>query len=119
MTALTVFYDGSCPLCAKEIALYQRARGAQAVHWHDLAKPGNHDLPAGLTLDAALARFHVMQADGVLKSGARGFIQLWLVLPGWRWLGLIASVPPLPWLAEGLYRGFLPVRPRIQRWMRG
>jgi predicted DCC family thiol-disulfide oxidoreductase YuxK len=112
---LTVFFDGSCPLCRREIALYQRARGSEAITWHDLAKPQDRELPDGLTLDAALARFHVQTGSGTLASGADGFIQLWLALPGWRWLGRIASIPPVPWLAEGLYRMFLRVRPRMQR----
>jgi hypothetical protein len=50
-----------------------------------------------------------------VQSGARGFIALWLSLPGWRWLGRIASVPPMPHLLELMYRAFLPVRPFLQR----
>jgi predicted DCC family thiol-disulfide oxidoreductase YuxK len=116
---LTVFFDGSCPLCQREIALYQRARGSEAINWHDLAKTQDRELPDGLSLDAALARFHVQDSNGALASGARGFIALWLALPGWRWLGKVASIPPIPWLAERMYLFFLRFRPRLQGWMRG
>ncbi len=117
--ALTVFYDGSCPLCSREIGLYQRARGSETIRWHDLAIPEKTDLPDGLTLDDALARFHVLSANGKLVSGADGFVALWLALPGWRWLGRIVSIWPLTVLAEGLYRIFLRFRPQLQRWFRG
>lgn len=29
----TVFYDGSCPLCSREIAHYRRLRGAESLKW--------------------------------------------------------------------------------------
>jgi predicted DCC family thiol-disulfide oxidoreductase YuxK len=110
---VTVLYDGACPVCRREIGLYQRSEGADAVAWCDVSRPAA--LPEGLTGEAAMARFHVIDARGELKSGAEAFIALWLSLPRWRWLGRIASVPPLPWLLERLYRGFLRIRPMVQR----
>jgi predicted DCC family thiol-disulfide oxidoreductase YuxK len=112
-TPLTVFHDGSCPLCAREIGMYQRSEGGETIAWCDVSLSGA-PLP-GMTPDEAMARFHVMDADGVVKSGAAAFIALWLTLPRWRWLGRVASVPPLPIILEGLYRAFLPVRPTLQR----
>jgi predicted DCC family thiol-disulfide oxidoreductase YuxK len=112
---VTVYYDGSCPLCTKEISLYQRAAGGDAVNWCDVSQQ-NANLD-GLSQDRAMARFHVKGADGVMQDGAKAFILLWLSLPRWRWLGRIASVPPLPQFLELLYRGFLPIRPWLQRQM--
>jgi predicted DCC family thiol-disulfide oxidoreductase YuxK len=110
---VTVYYDGSCPLCRSEIGLYQRGEGAGQVTWCDISQPGA--APQELTQEAAMARFHVKGADGQMEDGARAFILLWLSLPRWRWLGRIASLPPLPILLEGLYRAFLPLRPWLQR----
>jgi len=114
---VTVYYDGSCPLCASEIGVYRRGPGSEAVQWCDVSRPGA--VPDGVTPEAAMARFHVKSADGRLHDGAAAFIALWLSLPRWRWIGRIASLPPLPWLLERAYRGFLPLRPSLQRWMRG
>jgi predicted DCC family thiol-disulfide oxidoreductase YuxK len=106
-----VYFDGACPLCAREIALYRKAAGAGAVTWCDVSR---ETTPGDLTPDAALARFHVRLPDGHLVSGARAFIALWLSLPRWRWLGRIASIPPLPGLLEFAYVGFLKLRRQLR-----
>ncbi len=58
-----------------------------------------------------MARFHVRLGSGEVVSGAAAFIALWRATPRFRLLGRIASIPPLPWLLEGAYRGFLKLRP--------
>ncbi|MDD2547114.1 MAG: DUF393 domain-containing protein [Burkholderiaceae bacterium] len=112
--ALTVYYDGSCPLCQREIALYRRHPGSQAWSWVDVSQPAA--LGDGLDCAQAMARFHVRTADGALFEGAAAFSQLWRRLHGWRGLGWLSAAPPLSWLLEALYRGFLPLRPHVQRW---
>lgn len=111
-----VFYDGSCPLCQREIGFYQRRDGSEAVDWIDVSAcaPGR-DVASGLDREAAMARFHVRQPDGTLVSGAAGFAALWTHLPGFRLFGRIAQVPGVAHLLEGAYRVFLPIRPWLQR----
>jgi predicted DCC family thiol-disulfide oxidoreductase YuxK len=111
---LTVFFDGSCPLCRSEIGLYRTCAGADRVAFVDVAAADTGDVAHGLDKTAALARFHVQTADGQLHSGAAGFAQLWLTLPGWRWLGRITLLPGIRSFAEVAYRGFLVIRPGIQ-----
>jgi hypothetical protein len=53
-----------------------------------------------------------------LISGARGFVEVWRQLPGWRWLALPASIPGVPMVMEWAYLGFLRVRPGLQRLLR-
>lgn len=110
---VTVLYDGACPLCRREIGVYQRSAGAGAIRWQDVSVPGTE--PGCITREDALRRFHVIDGEGRIRSGADAFITLWLSLPRWRWIGRLASLPPLPWLLERAYRGFLRVRPSIQR----
>lgn len=111
--ACTVYYDGTCPLCQREISLYQGLEGADAIRWHDVSAAGTgaDDLAAG----DAMARFHVRRTDGSLVSGARGFFEVMKTIPKLRWLGQALSVPPIPWIAEGAYRLFLPLRPLLKR----
>lgn len=117
--ALTVLYDGACPLCRREIGLYRdlaAAQPTQALRFVDVSD-SQTALPAGTTRQQLMARFHVQQADGQLQSGARAFAALWAQLPGWRWLARLARVPGMTPLMEAAYRGFLPLRPRLQRLM--
>jgi predicted DCC family thiol-disulfide oxidoreductase YuxK len=107
---LTVYYDGGCPLCRREIDTYRRRPGAEACAWIDASRSDDAALGPGLTREAALARLHVRDASGRLASGARGFAALWQALPGTAWLGRLATAGPMPWLLEGAYRGFLVLR---------
>lgn len=112
--ALTVYFDGSCPLCRQEIALYQGLKSTTPVAWVDVSS--GVPLGGGLDCAQAMRRFHVRDTQGELHSGAAAFSRLWLVMPGWHWLGRMTALPPVNWLAEGAYRGFLQVRPRLQQW---
>lgn len=107
---LTVYFDGGCPVCTREMGMYQRMRGAEQLQWIDVSICGPAALGAGLTQAAALARLHVRRPDGRLASGARAFAALWSALPATRWLGRVAGLPGVVHLLEAGYRGFLIVR---------
>lgn len=106
----SVFYDGACPVCRREIAHYRSRPGADAIAWIDVSSCGAEALGPDLTREAALARMHLRGADGRLVSGARAFALLWSSLPGFRLLGRIVGSPPVAPLAEGAYRVFLALR---------
>jgi 3-demethoxyubiquinol 3-hydroxylase len=112
--ALTVLYDGACPLCRREIAIYRELPSRKPLRFLDVSTASNDELPAGPAREALLARFHVRRADGRLIDGAAGFVALWAALPGWRWLARLAALPGVTPLMEFAYRGFLRVRPRMQ-----
>jgi 3-demethoxyubiquinol 3-hydroxylase len=114
--AITVFFDGGCPLCRREVGIYQRASVGLPVHWHDVNQH-DVDLPSGLDRDTALARFHVLKHGPrpEILSGAQAFVLLWTHIPGWKWLGAVASVPFVSPLFEIAYRFFLWFRPKLQQ----
>ena len=112
---LTVFFDGSCPLCRAEIGVYQGCQGAEQVAFVDVSAVADQSIAPGLDQAGAMAQFHVMRSDGTLQSGAAAFAQLWLALPRWRWLGRVVMMPFVLPSAEIAYRMFLHVRPMLQR----
>lgn len=113
---MTVLYDGDCPLCRREIAVYQGLAAREPVRFVDVSAPDTALPDERSTL---LARFPVQREDGSLLSGAEAFLALWARLPGWRWLSRLGRLPGVPWLMERAYVGFLRVRPAMQRVARG
>lgn len=73
MSELVVWYDGSCPLCCREIELMRRLDRNGSIRFVDAAT----EKLASCPVDRAnlLARFHARE-DGVMLSGAAAFAAL-------------------------------------------
>ena len=112
---VTVYFDGSCPLCRREIGFYKNSAGADQIRWEDISRVLDGQVAGDLSCQQAMARFHVRAAVGSLKSGAAAFVELWLSLKNWYWLGWMFAHPPGVWFLEKCYVGFLRIRPAIQR----
>ena len=112
---LTVYFDGGCPLCRREIGFLRRRVAPGEVAWVDVADSPGERVASDLDRDAALARFHVRLADGRLVSGVAAFAALWQRTRSLRWLGRLADSRLLGGPLEVAYRGFLKVRPLLQR----
>ena len=111
---LTVYYDGSCPLCTAEIRHYAGLRGSDRLDFIDVSAADSdtgNDLAAG----DAMKRFHVRLDDGRLLSGASAFVAIWQHLPRWGWAARLAAWPGVTPVLELAYRSFLPVRPLLSR----
>jgi predicted DCC family thiol-disulfide oxidoreductase YuxK len=67
--SLTVWHDGECPLCQREIALMRRLDTRHAIRFVD-ASDGTSLCPTDRA--ALLARFHASE-DGRTLSGAAAF----------------------------------------------
>jgi predicted DCC family thiol-disulfide oxidoreductase YuxK len=111
MSRLTVWYDGQCPLCRREIALIRRLDRAAAIRFVDVAEAEPASCP--MDRDALLARFHA-EENGVMYSGAAAFAAMWRSIPLLRPIGLLARAPVALFLLERAYRLFLRVRPALQ-----
>ena len=108
---VTVWYDGECPLCLREIGLMRRLDTRGAIEFIDVH--GGKDCP----LDPAvlLERFHAREGANVLVSGAAAFAAMWRAIPVLRPLGLLARNPVVLAVLERAYVMFLRYRPRLQR----
>ena len=116
MAALLVWYDGSRPLCRREIALMRRLDKEQAITFVDVGglDVAGEAAACPVDRDALLARFHASE-DGVLLSGAAAFAAMWRAIPRLRPLGLVARHRLILAGLERAYRVFLGVRPHLQR----
>lgn len=83
---LTVFFDGGCPLCRREIDHYRRIEEPGRIRWIDITRDLQTLQDHGLEPRDAMASFHVRSGDGRWHIGAEAFIALWRHLPGYRWL---------------------------------
>jgi len=111
--AVTVWFDGDCPLCLREINLMRRLDRKGAVRFVDVTQ--GRDCP--LDPETLLARFHAREQGGELVSGAAAFAAMWRAIPVLRPLGQAARWQPFLTVLESLYLQFLRFRPRLQRWV--
>ena len=112
--AVTVWFDGACPLCVREIALMRRLDRLGRIDFVEAREAQG----CPIDTETLLARFHAQEADGPIVSGAAAFAAMWRAIPALRPLGLLARSRPLLWLLERLYLVFLKVRPALQRLVR-
>ncbi len=108
MIKVTVWFDGSCPLCRREVALLRGLDRDAAVDFIDV---GTGDGACPIDRADLLTRFHAREGDGPMLSGAAAFAAMWRVLPLLRPLGLLARRPAVIAILEQLYRLFLRLRP--------
>lgn len=109
----TVYFDGACPICSREIAVYQRGAGAEAVCWVDASACPPEVLGRDLARDDALARLHLRLPDGRLVQGAAAFLAMWAALPQHPRLARLARALDRPLVVRLLdlaYSAFLRVR---------
>ena len=90
--ALTVFFDGGCPLCRREIEHYRTLKALAPIQWIDATQSDDLLSAHGLDRLQALQRFHVLDASGSFHVGARGFLALWSQLPYYRALSGIVRI---------------------------
>lgn len=112
-----VVYNGSCPVCSREIAAYRRlaARRGIALDFLDASRPDASLAALGLDPDRAARRLHLLEG-GRLLAGVEAFAALWDRLPGWRLLARAVRLPGVRRVADVAYEGILA--PLLYRWHR-
>lgn len=113
---LTVWFDGACPLCRREIALMRGLDRRGAIAFEDVSAPSG---VCPLDRATLLARFHAQEQGGEILSGAAAFAAMWRAIPWLAPLGHAARLPGALWLLERAYLWFLTVRPKLQALAKG
>lgn len=105
-----MYYDGGCPLCAREVAHYIRLDKQQRVTWIDINRDDSKLEPLGITRQMAMQRLHVTDRDGKLVTGAYAFQTLWQELPYYRILAKLVSPLFVMRIADKVYARFADYR---------
>lgn len=99
---LTVYFDGDCPICAREIALLKRLNRHNLVEFVDFADPGYDPRQSGLDR-AELGRvIHARWADGSMLVGVDVFREVWSAVG----FGFVARLSRLPIIDRVLVWGY-------------
>jgi predicted DCC family thiol-disulfide oxidoreductase YuxK len=110
-----LYFDGACPVCAREIAHYRQQAGSESIVWVNAATCSPELLGSDLSRADALARLHLRRPDGSLVSGAAAFVGIWQHLPRWAWLARCFRSGLALHALDLAYRAFLKVRPLWRR----
>lgn len=109
----TVYFDGACPLCRREIGLLKRLDRKNKILFRDIAPPQAAAF-CPLPQQDMLARFHVRRADGVMLDGAAAFLAAYAQLPGMGWMERLSRSRTACRILNVFYAGFLKIRPGMQ-----
>lgn len=107
---IEVFFDGSCPLCNKEISLYKNTTSSCPISYIDVSSMDNNQ-----NKETLMKRFHIKDQQGNILSGAKAFIELWKTMNGWKYLAKIFDNKIGLAILEFLYVKFLIIRPQLQK----
>jgi predicted DCC family thiol-disulfide oxidoreductase YuxK len=112
---LTLYYDGLCPLCSREMAHYRRrAAGDPSVVFLDITDPAFVPADHGLDRKRVQRLMHVKEGE-TLYTGIDAFLAIWRRVPGHGFLTWLASIPGVYWMMKGGYHAFAAVRPYLPR----
>ena len=107
----TVFFDGKCGLCAREIAYYRKIAPAEMFIWQDIANNPAPLRPFGISQAEALRYLHLLDHQGQLQIGVNAFRAIWVELgPLWRLLAYLAGLPVIHAILIHAYNRFADYR---------
>lgn len=117
--ALTVFFDGLCPLCSREIEHYRRQPGAESISFVDITASSFDPVQAGVNPRRVHEVLHVRDAQGRISTGVDAFVEIWRVLPRYEWAARWAGRAPIKAVLSAGYAVFAKLRPFLPRRARG
>jgi predicted DCC family thiol-disulfide oxidoreductase YuxK len=103
---ITVFYDGKCGLCSKEINHYRKIAPSNIFNWQDITESADELNQEGITLAEGLRLLHAKDNSGQIHVGVDAFILIWKQLSRWRVLAFLAGLPIIRHIANAAYRAF-------------
>ena len=107
---ITVFYDGKCGLCAKEINHYKKIAPKHLFYWVDINDNPRVLKKYNISQEMALKRLHALDNNGILHIGVDSFILIWKEIKYFKILAYCVSLPLIKPVMQYLYGKFADIR---------
>ncbi len=113
---VTLYHDGHCPLCQREVAWLAQHPRRERVALVDIQAEDFDAEALGKTFAAMMGKLHLADAKGHWFIGMDASRALYAVL-GYRRLVWLSCLPGIAPLMDAGYRWFARRRVRLGRWM--
>ena len=118
---LTIFFDGGCPLCKREVDFLQSKNQKGSLRFIDInTSDFSSDLKYGITYKQAMDRIHAVKSDGSLIKDIKAFQEAYSLI-GLGWIYAPTKLPILDKIIEFIYglwakyRLKITLRPSIEK----
>jgi predicted DCC family thiol-disulfide oxidoreductase YuxK len=115
MANLTVYYDGLCRLCSREIEHYKKHPKAHLIQWTDITAANFDAASEGLILKDVHRSMHARKDTGQLLKGIDSFLAIWEVLGDYKWLVQLVNSKVARPIFELSYATFAKLRPYLPK----
>ena len=103
---ITVFYDGKCGLCRREIEHYKHIAPEGIFIWQDITSDASTLESLGIVYADGLKLLHAQDAQGKIHIGVDSFLLIWQQIPRWGILAKIVAAPLILPLVNIIYHRF-------------
>ena len=100
---LTLYYDGSCPLCLAEVAFLQSRNAQGLLGFVDVTQTGFQDTDHHISCEAAMAQIHGRTSQGHVLVGVPVFAMAYRLAK----LPVLAWILSRPWLSPILQPAYI------------
>jgi len=96
---ISVYYDGGCPACVREIAWYRYLESSGKIKWVDITSHEGELKSLGIDPEGALLELFVKDENGCILQGIDAFILLFQQVMVLRPLAWLLAIPvSKPWM---------------------
>ena len=113
---VTLYHDGHCPLCQREVEWLSRHPRRARVRLVDIQAADFDPQALGTRFEAMMGKLHLRDAEGRWFIGMDASRALYAVL-GYRRLVWLSCLPGVAAALDAGYRGFARRRVRLGRWL--
>lgn len=114
-TLLTVYYDGLCVLCAREINHYKKQTGSQKIKFMDITSDNFDPKIEGVDPFEVHKIMHAKTKDGKILKKIDAFVAIWKILPKYNFLYKLSQNKAVKKLMDLFYVLFAAVRPYLPK----